>query len=364
MKKTRRAWGSGVLVWPGAAAVLAAELAVRVSPEVVTLLAPFGLMYPWVLLVLAAGTVWRLVTGDLKGLILPAAVLAITWTHAAETWAGWWSPAADVQVDPGTEVEVLSWNVRLFDRYDALGGAPIRDSILAVIDGEGADIVCLQECFIDEGKEAWMRRETLERRAGTEFWHADFSHEIDRNTHFGLVTLSKHPIVRSEVIRFENDANNGCIVTDVVVAGDTVRIFNAHLSSIRFDRKDYEAVKTGPDPDQRARLWARLSKAWVKRAAQAREVAAEVETSPHPVVLVGDFNDSPVSYAVHRFEMLEDAFAAGGQGLGGTYIGDLPPLRIDYILHSPELEARSFKTLDVELSDHRPLRARFTWSAQ
>jgi endonuclease/exonuclease/phosphatase family metal-dependent hydrolase len=353
-----------VLVWPGAAAVLAAELAVRVSPEVVTLLAPFGLMYPWVLLVLAAGTVWRLVTGDLKGLILPAAVLAITWTHAAETWAGWWSPAADVQVDPGTEVEVLSWNVRLFDRYDALGGAPIRDSILAVIDGEGADIVCLQECFIDEGKEAWMRRETLERRAGTEFWHADFSHEIDRNTHFGLVTLSKHPIVRSEVIRFENDANNGCIVTDVVVAGDTVRIFNAHLSSIRFDRKDYEAVKTGPDPDQRARLWARLSKAWVKRAAQAREVAAEVEASPHPVVLVGDFNDSPVSYAVHRFEMLEDAFAAGGQGLGGTYIGDLPPLRIDYILHSPELEARSFKTLDVELSDHRPLRARFTWSAQ
>jgi endonuclease/exonuclease/phosphatase family metal-dependent hydrolase len=330
----------------------------------VTLLAPFGLMYPWVLLVLAAGTVWRLVTGDLKGLILPAAVLAITWTHAAETWAGWWSPAADVQVDPGTEVEVLSWNVRLFDRYDALGGAPIRDSILAVIDGEGADIVCLQECFIDEGKEAWMRRETLERRAGTEFWHADFSHEIDRNTHFGLVTLSKHPIVRSEVIRFENDANNGCIVTDVVVAGDTVRIFNAHLSSIRFDRKDYEAVKTGPDPDQRARLWARLSKAWVKRAAQAREVAAEVEASPHPVVLVGDFNDSPVSYAVHRFEMLEDAFAAGGQGLGGTYIGDLPPLRIDYILHSPELEARSFKTLDVELSDHRPLRARFTWSAQ
>jgi endonuclease/exonuclease/phosphatase family metal-dependent hydrolase len=296
-----------------------------------------------------------LVTGDLKGLILPAAVLAITWTHAAETWAGWWSPAADVQVDPGTEVEVLSWNVRLFDRYDALGGAPIRDSILAVIDGEGADIVCLQECFIDEGKEAWMRRETLERRAGTEFWHADFSHEIDRNTHFGLVTLSKHPIVRSEVIRFENDANNGCIVTDVVVAGDTVRIFNAHLSSIRFDRKDYEAVKTGPDPDQRARLWARLSKAWVKRAAQAREVAAEVEA---------DFNDSPVSYAVHRFEMLEDAFAAGGQGLGGTYIGDLPPLRIDYILHSPELEARSFKTLDVELSDHRPLRARFTWSAQ
>jgi endonuclease/exonuclease/phosphatase family metal-dependent hydrolase len=330
----------------------------------VTLLAPFGLMYPWVLLVLAAGTVWRLVTGDLKGLILPAAVLAITWTHAAETWAGWWSPAADVQVDPGTEVEVLSWNVRLFDRYDALGGAPIRDSILAVIDGEGADIVCLQECFIDEGKEAWMRRETLERRAGTEFWHADFSHEIDRNTHFGLVTLSKHPIVRSEVIRFENDANNGCIVTDVVVAGDTVRIFNAHLSSIRFDRKDYEAVKTGPDPDQRARLWARLSKAWVKRAAQAREVAAEVEASPHPVVLVGDFNDSPVSYAVHRFEMLEDAFAAGGQGLGGTYIGDLPPLRIDYILHSPELEARSFKTLDVELSDHCPLRARFTWSAQ
>jgi len=364
MKQARRAWGSGLLVWPGAAAVLAAELAARVSPETVTLLAPFGLIYPWALLVLAAGAVWRLVTGDLKGLIVPASVLALSWTHAVETWGGWWSPAREVEVNPGTEMEVLSWNVRLFDRYDALGGAPIRDSILRVIDAEGADIVCLQECFIDEGKEAWMRRETLERRAGTSFWHADFSHEIDRNTHFGLVTLSKHPIVRSEVIRFENDANNGCIVTDVVIAGDTLRVFNAHLSSIRFDRGDYEAVKTGPDPDQRARLWARLSKAWVKRAAQARKVAEAVEASPHPVVLVGDFNDSPVSYAVHRFSALEDAFAAGGEGLGGTYIGDLPPLRIDYILHSPSVKARSFKTLDVELSDHRPLRARFTYAPQ
>lgn len=364
MKRARRAWGSGVLVWPGAASVSAAELAARVSPETLTLLAPFGLIYPWALVVLAAGAVWRLVTGDLKGLIVPAVVLVLSWTHAVETWGGWWSPAREVEVNPGTEMEVLSWNVRLFDRYDALGGAPIRDSILRVIDGEGADIVCLQECFIDEGKEAWMRRETLERRAGTSFWHADFSHEIDRNTHFGLVTLSKHPIVRSEVMRFENDANNGCIVTDVVIAGDTLRVFNAHLSSIRFDRGDYEAVKTGPDPDQRARLWARLSKAWVKRAAQAREVAEAVEASPHPVVLVGDFNDSPVSYAVHRFSALEDAFAAGGEGLGGTYIGDLPPLRIDYILHSPSLKARSFKTLDVELSDHRPLRARFTHAPQ
>jgi endonuclease/exonuclease/phosphatase (EEP) superfamily protein YafD len=39
-------------------------------------------------------------------------------------------------------------------------------------------------------------------------------------------------------------------------------------------------------------------------------------------------------------------------------------LRIDYILHSPSLTARSFVTLDEELSDHRPLRARFTISAQ
>jgi endonuclease/exonuclease/phosphatase family metal-dependent hydrolase len=364
MKKLKRAWGSGVLVWPGAAAVLAAEAAVRVSPETFALLAPFGLIYPWTLLVLAAGAVWRLVTGDLKGLIVPAVVLVVSWTHAVETWGGWWSPAADVRVNPGNELELLSWNVRLFDRYNQLGGEPIRDSILAVIDREGADVVCLQECYIDEGKEAWMRREKLEGRAGTGFWHADFSHEIDSQTHFGLVTLSKHPIVRSEVIRFDNDANNSCIVTDIVVASDTLRIFNAHLSSIRFDRDDYQAVRTGPDPEERAKLWARMRRAWIKRASQAREVAEAVAASPYPVILAGDFNDSPVSYALHRFDLLEDAFAAGGEGLGGTYIGDLPPLRIDYILHSPSLTARSFVTLDEELSDHRPLRARFTISAQ
>jgi endonuclease/exonuclease/phosphatase family metal-dependent hydrolase len=44
--------------------------------------------------------------------------------------------------------------------------------------------------------------------------------------------------------------------------------------------------------------------------------------------------------------------------LGGTYIGDLPSLRIDFIMHSPALEAVRFEKVGARLSDHHAVRTR------
>ena len=48
-----------------------------------------------------------------------------------------------------------------------------------------------------------------------------------------------------------------------------------------------------------------------------------------------------------------------GTGLGQTYNGKFPTLRIDYILHSPEFKINSFKTTEVNLSDHFPIVSTF-----
>ena len=54
---------------------------------------------------------------------------------------------------------------------------------------------------------------------------------------FGIVTMSKYPIVHQQEIQFEKENGNRAIVTDIVYNNDTIRVYNAHLGSIRFQRK-------------------------------------------------------------------------------------------------------------------------------
>jgi endonuclease/exonuclease/phosphatase family metal-dependent hydrolase len=74
------------------------------------------------------------------------------------------------------------------------------------------------------------------------------------------------------------------------------------------------------------------------------------------VVVCGDFNDTPVSYVYHKLRGdLKDAYVEAGRGLGGTYNGNLPSYRIDFILFDPSFEAYNYKRQTVKLSDHFPI---------
>ena len=74
------------------------------------------------------------------------------------------------------------------------------------------------------------------------------------------------------------------------------------------------------------------------------------------VILCGDLNDTPVSYCYRQFNsLLDDAFIASGNGIGTTYIGEIPSNRIDYIFYSPALGSANFTTHEVDYSDHKPI---------
>ena len=71
-------------------------------------------------------------------------------------------------------------------------------------------------------------------------------------------------------------------------------------------------------------------------------------------------NDTPISYAYNEFNRLYvDAFTKSGFGIGGTYIGKIPFLRIDYIWHDKTLESFNFQTHQEPLSDHKAISAEF-----
>ena len=78
------------------------------------------------------------------------------------------------------------------------------------------------------------------------------------------------------------------------------------------------------------------------------------------MILTGDFNDTPISYTYNRLtKKLFDSFKDAGKGIGSTYRGPLLGLRIDFILHSESMKARSYITSEAGFSDHHPVIVKF-----
>ena len=71
---------------------------------------------------------------------------------------------------------------------------------------------------------------------------------------------------------------------------------------------------------------------------------------------MGDFNDTPVSYAITQMSKnLKNGFLEKGSGLGITYNGDFPNFQIDYIFASKQFDFKDYKIIKREFSDHYPV---------
>ncbi|MFT7545715.1 MAG: endonuclease/exonuclease/phosphatase family metal-dependent hydrolase, partial [Gammaproteobacteria bacterium] len=254
------------------------------------------------------------------------------------------------EVEPSEEeIKILTYNVRLFGYYDEDGGKK-RDGIFNYLVEEAADIMCFQEFYHTDNKKGFITRDRLVEIQDAKYLHEKYTHEFRYKQNFGVVTLSKYPIVHKGYIPFDGDINNFCIYSDIVVpSNDTIRVYNAHLASIRFQKQDYEYIEggnTNPSSsslDGGKRIVSRLQSAFEKRSEQINKVLENVKQSPHPTFLVGDFNDSPISYCYSRIsEHLNDAFLSKGNGIGNTYNGSFPSLRIDYVFHSDNIECVDF----------------------
>ena len=149
----------------------------------------------------------------------------------------------------------------------------------------------------------------------------------------------------------------------MVIRNDTVRVYNLHLASISFGKNEYKLIdnisKTSisdPDLDRSKSIFRRLKKGFLVRAGQAELVKAHMAGCKYKIILCGDFNDTPSSYAYHLLSgNLKDAFGQSGRGIGKTYHGKLPFLRIDYILHDKSFNSNNYGIYPESLTDHYPV---------
>jgi endonuclease/exonuclease/phosphatase family metal-dependent hydrolase len=338
-------------------ALLLAYLSIYINPSITSLPALFGLAYPYIVAAnIAMMLVWVIFR---KWFVLISAFAIAAGFGYIHNFIRFKNHGSEIHHD----LKVMSYNVRLFNIYEDTE----RNSywkMLELLKKEDPGILCIQEYFV-KGDRSTAEQKLREGLGGNLRIHVKLV-KSGTSSYYGIATLTRYPIInRGDIVH--PGSSSLTIFTDVVVDTDTFRIYNNHLQSFRLRRVEgtllseiTDEVQEGGSMGDIAGLYRNLASGFASRAIQVDRVKRHIETSPYPVIVAGDFNDTPISYTYRRMRRgLKDAFVEAGYGAGFTYRGKYPPNRIDYILYTDEIECNDFDIVTLRYSDHYPIIAYF-----
>ncbi len=328
----------------------AAYTASYFSPYTYWPLAFLGLIYPWLALANLGFIILWLARKPRVWALLSAFTLLLGWSHF-KGMVGMHIASGKGEKDL---VQVMSYNVRRFQPYGHEGirrisGAEWETSLKR----HQPDILCIQEFETGSG----LRAEEICQGEG-------LIHQEGRSQN-ELVVFSKFPILRAGTHMF--NSYYGFQYADLQVKDRILRVYNVHLQSNAITGIATRIAEEGDIKEKRTwkdirGMLGRYRRAAKTRQEQAASLAAHLNKSPYPVIVCGDLNDVPQSFVYHQVgKGLQDAFQVAGRGLGVTYAGPVPGLRIDVILASPTIKVASCRIGRREFSDHLPVVARIYW---
>ncbi len=331
--------------------LLASYLAYYFSPQWFTFFSFAGLAYPILLLINLIFVLYWVLRFKLK-LILPVICIAAGYLHLERLYQFGSPPKV---VNPGESLRVMSYNVRMFNEYQWIPEQGIPQEIGRLINSNAPDVLLLQEYYQSENTPKFQ-------------YPHEFTKLTNDGRNYGLKVFSKFPIVETGTLSYDKpnesgvSVNNQFIYADVRWKNRTIRFINVHLASVGLGVSDYQRLQNPNEGSQEEirngflKILKRLHWAFKRRGEQIEAVERAINDSPHPVVLCGDFNDTPQSYTYHRVDLLlNDCFMEAGNGFGKTYARGPVPFRIDYIFHADELRVNRYEVISEKLSDHYPV---------
>jgi endonuclease/exonuclease/phosphatase family metal-dependent hydrolase len=271
------------------------------------------------------------------------------------------------QKEPGT-IRVMSWNVARFIelKKNSNKGSQTRQKMFELIQKQDADILCFQEFHTSTHPDYYDNISAV-RELGYPYFF--FTYDTDGDQHYySSIIFSRFPIIDSGLLRYPRPTLPDALIhADVKFGNDTIRIYTTHLQSLQFGKKDYERlekIRSGEDSlvYNSRNVLSKVKKGLTSRSIQADMINEVIDNSPHPVLFCADLNDIPNSYAYTTVRgSMQDAFLKKGFGIGRTFSGIFPTLRIDYIFADDHFSVRQFNRILKRYSDHYPIVADLSW---
>jgi len=243
--------------------------------------------------------------------------------------------AGQIQTNAPKTFRVMTYNIH---HGEGLDGNVDLLRIAQLIKEQGADIVALQE--VDKGTERTQRRDFPAELAELTGMTCVFSNNFHyQGGEYGNAVLSKFPVKRWTNLHYKmlrEGEQRGILQLVLDVGGREVVFMNTHI--------DYRA-----DDSER---WSNVG---------------EIETLAkqyrgQPIVMCGDFNDTPESRVYRRLdETFDDTWKLIGKGDGWSIPAEAPRKRIDYLWISKDKSLVPLRAWvpQSDASDHLPVVAEF-----
>lgn len=332
--------------------LLASYTTPYISPNIIWYLSLLGISYPVLLLLNILFIIYWLIFFRFIKMLYSIIAISIGFAHVEKVF----KLNAKTTTKAENTIKVMSFNGNYFGVYLKIINS---SSFFEYIKNEQPDIFCFQEFMWERNaKKNYIKKFSKALPNGHHFFLNVYTAMDTIHREYGMYIYSKYPIVDSGKIEFDNTTGNFVQWADIKQADETLRIYNVHLQSIKFDEGDYDIMKLDGNNDtiinKAESILHKMKEAWTLRAKQAEKVKDHMESCPHKIILCGDFNDAPISYAYQTVKGdLKDAFIESGSGLSQTYSGRMPSFRIDYILADKSFDIYNYELGDQYWSDHK-----------
>lgn len=353
------------VTFASAVALLFSFLAKIIPPSISSIIAYCGLLFPYLLIINFVITVIWLVV-DFTWALIPAIVILLNVNNIDKHFQLRGTEKPEVCANC---LKVMSYNAKAFNIYDK-DQKSMNKRVVHFLQEEKPDILCIQEYSYDNtGKSGFNSTEAIINALNVK--DNERTHKVllpyknKLGYQFGMAIFSKYRIIDGGFVETSDSSSNKSMYVDIRFNSDTIRVYNIHLASMHLDSTDYETGKAiwagsydSTFNNKAQKLSNKISMAYLLRQRQAKMLHAHISECSYPVILCGDFNDSPASFSYNKImHGLKDAFRSSGKGTGTTYIGkDFPSYRIDYIAHNKHFNDFQYTVCrDLDVSDHYPI---------
>lgn len=251
-----------------------------------------------------------------------------------------------------SSLKVMTYNIGVFRDYkvESRSVSDVKKTLVKLINEQNPDVLCLQE----SGK--WIKNTASEfsKMIGYKYYSIN---KTSGNSYF-----SKFPL--EEVKTFDDEAlRNFADIRKVKInKEDSFYLVNCHLNSFCISTEEIGYINDTKNIVKDKEVYAKsvISKLITGFKSRTKITQALIEELPDdgsPLIICGDFNDTPMSYTYNQLQKtgLKDAFLAVSKGIGKTYCGRLPLLRIDYFWYNDNIEIVDYNRIKQTTSDHYPL---------